>query len=266
MFLYGAMVGSFLNVCIFRLPKYRTIAFERSHCLNCGALISALDNIPFFSFLILRGKCRNCQTPISWQYFLVELITAIMFVAFYLKYGLTWFLLRDLVLACLMLIIFFIDLKYQLIFDRITFSGVIMGIIFSLFLDPPGIKDSLFGVITGYMFFVFIFWFGIILLYFSDFFKELRTFLYSILDGSFFTNNSSGYFKDTLKWIIKNWDALCIPFFLTIVIGFSLGVISLVHTEELPCYSNNARNFAFLIFFFLFFEQHKEQQKGYNEQ
>ncbi|MEQ8191260.1 MAG: prepilin peptidase, partial [Candidatus Eremiobacterota bacterium] len=252
MFLYGSLVGSFLNVCIFRLPKYQPLAVERSHCPHCNILINAYDNIPFISFILLGGKCRSCKKSISPQYFLVEFVTALMFVAFYLKFGLTLLLLKYLVLASLMVIIFFIDLKYQLIFDRLTFSGVISGLIFSLFLNPPGIKDSLLGVAAGYIFFVFIFWFGIILLFFSDFVKEVKLFIKNVFTMPSLPDRKCFYLyiKSFFLWIFKNWDAIGIPVFLTFIIGFSIAVIKLISYGE-DMFSLPIASIFFLIFFLL---------------
>jgi len=249
MFVYGSLIGSFLNVCIFRLPKYLPLAVERSHCPHCNVLINAYDNIPFISFILLGGKCRNCKKSISPQYFLVEFLTALMFVSFYLKFGITLLLLKYLVFACLMVIIFFIDLKYQLIFDRITFSGVIAGLLFSLFLKSPAVKDSLLGIVTGYMFFVFIFWFGIILLFFSDFVKEVKSFIKNLFTTPSLPDRTCIYLyiKSFILWIFKNWDAIGIPFFLTFLIGFSLAVIKLM------TYGEERLSTAFASIFFLIF-------------
>ncbi len=252
MFLYGSLTGSFLNVCIFRLPKYLPLAVERSHCPNCNALINAYDNIPFISFILLGGKCRNCKKSISPQYFLVEFVTALMFVAFYLKIGFTLLLLKYLVLSSLMVIIFFIDLKYQLIFDRLTFSGVMAGFLFSLFLPEPGVKDSLLGIVTGYMFFVFIFWFGIILLFFSDFVKELKLFIKNLFTMPSLPDRTCIYLyiKSFFLWIFKNWDAIGIPFFLTFIIGFSVAFIKLINYGEDRLSAGFAGVF-FLVFFLI---------------
>ena len=88
-FIAGSMVGSFLNVCIFRLPKDQSIAFPASHCQSCHGAIVWYDNIPIVSFLLLNGKCRHCQSKISWQYPIIESLTAVMFLIFYQKFGLT---------------------------------------------------------------------------------------------------------------------------------------------------------------------------------
>jgi len=186
-------------------------------------MIHAIDNIPFISYILLRGRCRKCKNSISIQYFVVELLTAIMFVSFYIKFGFSILFLKNLVFACLMIIIFFIDLKYRLIFDRITFSGVLTGIVFSIFYPPPVIRDSLIGVVTGYLFFVLIFWFGMILLFFSEFFSELKVFSSDLLN--IFSFKPKKYFKEFFSWIIKNWDIICIPLFLTGIIAFSMGTL-----------------------------------------
>ncbi len=252
MFVYGSLVGSFLNVCIFRLPKYQPLAVERSHCPHCNVLINAWDNIPFISFILLGGKCRNCQKPISPQYFLVEFLTALMFVAFYLKFGITLLSLKYLVFGSLMVIIFFIDLKYQLIFDRLTFSGVIAGLAFSLFLHPPDVKDALLGIVSGYLFFVFIFWFGIILLFFSDFVKEVKLFIKNLFTIPSLPDRICIYLyiKSFFLWIVKNWDAIGIPFFLTFIIGFSVAIIKLINYGE-EGLSDGFASICFLIFFLI---------------
>src|ERR1041384_1807799 len=86
-FLFGAIVGSFLNVVVYRLPRGESLSYPGSHCPKCDRPLAAYENIPLVSFLALRARCRTCKAPISWRYFCVELITALAFVAIYLRFG-----------------------------------------------------------------------------------------------------------------------------------------------------------------------------------
>ncbi|HLA04587.1 MAG TPA: prepilin peptidase, partial [Syntrophales bacterium] len=107
--LLGAVVGSFLNVCIRRIPAGESLVFPASHCPKCNHSIRFYDNIPIISFLLLRGRCRNCRESISLQYPLVELLTAIMALLLFWKFGLTLKFLFSFLFACVLIIITFID-------------------------------------------------------------------------------------------------------------------------------------------------------------
>lgn len=89
-FVLGTIIGSFLNVCIFRIPLEQSIAFPPSHCMNCGKRLKWYDMFPIISWIILKGKCRYCKSKISYRYPLVEFVTGIIFLAIYLKYGYTY--------------------------------------------------------------------------------------------------------------------------------------------------------------------------------
>lgn len=138
----GAVVGSFLNVCIFRIPKEESIVFPGSHCQSCQKKIAPLDNIPLLSFLILRGRCRYCAAKISWQYPLVEFLSAGLFVLFYYYFGLTVKGALYLLLALALLTETFIDLRHRIIPDVITLPGVVIGLAASVFF--PGLHDQRF--------------------------------------------------------------------------------------------------------------------------
>src|SRR3989338_4275452 len=99
-FVLGAMVGSFLNVCICRMPHNESIIRPASHCRSCKKPLPWYDNIPILSYIILQARCRFCKTKISWQYPLVEFLTALLFLLFYSYFGLTWKLAAYLMLAC----------------------------------------------------------------------------------------------------------------------------------------------------------------------
>lgn len=127
--IYGAVVGSFLNVLIWRLPRDESIVKPGSHCPNCDTLLRAWDLVPLFSFLVQRCKCRYCGAPVSWRYFTVELITAAYFGVLYLAYGydLLTFLAFALFGASL-IAIFFVDLDHWIIPDQLSLFGILVGI------------------------------------------------------------------------------------------------------------------------------------------
>ena len=127
-FVFGSIVGSFLNVCILRLPKDESIVFPGSHCMKCLKPIALYDNIPVFSFLLLRGGCRHCRSKISIQYPLIEALTGALFVLFYFSFGLTpkGFLYLYLTLGLLVQSV--IDARYKIIPDVITLPAIVVGL------------------------------------------------------------------------------------------------------------------------------------------
>lgn len=148
-FLLGSIIGSFLNVCIWRLPRGESIVYPGSHCPVCGAPIKWFDNIPILSFLLLRGKCRSCGERISLRYPLVELLTGCLFIAIYGFFGLSFQTLIYILLTSSLITIGFIDLDKKIIPNLITLPGIALGLIFSLFLHHLSLKDSLLGAILG---------------------------------------------------------------------------------------------------------------------
>jgi leader peptidase (prepilin peptidase)/N-methyltransferase len=149
LFILGLVLGSFYNVCIYRLPREESIAWPGSRCPHCRHPLSLLDNLPLVSFLLLKGSCRYCQTPISYQYPLVEGVTGVATVLIGWKFGLSWGFIQALFLFSALLIVSFIDLSHQIIPDWITFPGIGMGLIFSWLVGSPGLWSSLIGVLTG---------------------------------------------------------------------------------------------------------------------
>ena len=133
LFCMGAVVGSFLNVCIVRIPKEESIVFPGSHCVFCNHAIGWYDNIPIISFFILRGRCRHCAKKISWQYVLVELLTAILFVFFYRFFGASAKGAAYLLLSLALLVESVIDMRYKIIPDSITLPGIVIGLAASAF-------------------------------------------------------------------------------------------------------------------------------------
>jgi leader peptidase (prepilin peptidase)/N-methyltransferase len=148
-FVLGGIMGSFLNVCIYRIPREGSIVRPGSRCPACTAAIRAYDNIPLVSYLMLRGRCRRCGEAISIRYPLVELITAALFAAFFRIYGLSLELAASLVLVCLLTVISFIDLDFMIIPDVLSLGGLALGVALSFFRPSFGIVDSLTGVLVG---------------------------------------------------------------------------------------------------------------------
>lgn len=148
-FIFGAVVGSFLNVCIFRIPAGRSIAFPPSHCLRCHAPIMWYDNIPMISYLILTGKCRKCKEPISFRYPMVELLTALLSLAAFIKFGLSadYFIYFAFIAA--LITITFIDLDHQIIPDVISLPGILVGFAASFVLIDITYMESLIGILAG---------------------------------------------------------------------------------------------------------------------
>ena len=131
-FLFGLAIGSFLNVCIHRLPKGESVVAPRSHCPNCQRLIAAYDNIPLVSYLLLGGKCRYCKTRISPLYFFIELTTGLLFLFSYSLFGWTALFAKQAVLGSLLIVLIVTDWRERLLLDRVTFPGMVMGLLFSL--------------------------------------------------------------------------------------------------------------------------------------
>ena len=131
-FALGLAFGSFLNVCIYRLPRGLSVIHPRSSCPHCQALIRSYDNVPVLSWLILRGRCRHCRHAISPRYCAVELLTAALFLLCYLEFGLTLSALKCSVFGFLLLGLIFTDAETQLLPDKLTIPGLILGLGFSL--------------------------------------------------------------------------------------------------------------------------------------
>ena len=144
----GLVVGSFLNVCIYRLPRGQSVNWPGSRCTTCDRSLSWYENIPVVSWVVLRGRCRTCGERISVMYPIVEVITAALFIAGYVIYGWTPLLAVRLAFTCAMIVLFVIDLQHYLLPNVITVPGIVIGFALSLVL-PPGWKASLIGLIAG---------------------------------------------------------------------------------------------------------------------
>lgn len=135
-FLFGLIIGSFLNVCILRIPSGKSIVMPASACPKCGDPIRPYDNIPVLSYLILRGKCRKCKTPISPMYPLVEFLTGLLFLACYAVFGLTIEALKWAIFSAVMIVLVFTDLRERLLPDVVNYTGLALGLALSFFTKP----------------------------------------------------------------------------------------------------------------------------------
>jgi leader peptidase (prepilin peptidase)/N-methyltransferase len=144
----GLAVGSFLNVCIYRLPRGESLAYPPSRCPRCGTRLAWFDNVPVISWMFLRGRCRQCGEPISIQYPIVELVTAALALLVVLFTPPGALLASRLVLTAILIVLFVIDLELQILPNAITLPGIVVGFVFSVF-TPPGPLASLVGMALG---------------------------------------------------------------------------------------------------------------------
>lgn len=148
--LIGLLIGSFLNVCIYRIPKGKSISYPPSHCPRCETRLKPIDLIPILSYILNKGKCRYCGEGISPQYPIVELLNGVIYLILYLKFGLTILFFKYAILSSLLIVISFIDLKYQLIPDRLNLFCLGIGILFTLLYGNKWlVLNSATGLIIG---------------------------------------------------------------------------------------------------------------------
>lgn len=154
----GLIVGSFLNVCIYRIPRDISIIRPSSTCPSCNAPIKPWNNIPILSYMLLRGKCSKCGEGISARYPFVELLNGIFYLALFNQFGLGWHLPFLFIYASAMIVITFIDFDFQIIPDVITLPGIVIGLLGASFIIPDpflditsivGFKNSIYGLLLG---------------------------------------------------------------------------------------------------------------------
>lgn len=148
-FLFGSIVGSFLNVVILRLPRDESIVFPPSRCPACKTPIRWYDNIPVLSYLLLRGKCRTCGQPISLQYPVVEFCMALLSLALYTKFGPSFEFFFYFLFVAALLVIIFIDIQHQIIPDLISLPGLALGFAGSFLATPLSWQQSALGILLG---------------------------------------------------------------------------------------------------------------------
>jgi len=148
-FIFGLCIGSFLNVCIYRLPVGKSIAFPPSHCLTFEAAIRIYDNVAVLGWLLLKGRCRDCGIRISWRYPLVELLTGGFALCTCLKFGPTIEAAIYFVFITVLIVITFIDIDHRIILDRVTLPGIPLAFVAALILPGMTWQSSLLGILAG---------------------------------------------------------------------------------------------------------------------
>lgn len=219
-FIFGAIIGSFLNVCIYRLPEGKSIVWPNSFCPKCGKSIRFYDNIPIISFLILGGRCRDCGSSISKRYILVESITAIVGVLLFLKYSICYDFFIYCLLSYSLIVISFIDLEHQLVPDVISLPGILLGLVLMSFFSgntpgfiPDAFLDSLFGILAG----------------------GLSIFFMGLLGSILFKKEAMGGGDVKLMAMIGafiGWKLVLLAFFMAPFLGSIVGVYILVKKKE----------------------------------
>lgn len=152
---YGLLIGSFLNVCSLRWPVDESVVRPRSRCPRCETLIAWYDNVPVFSWVLLRGKCRQCSAPVSIQYPLVELATGLMWAAAFTLHGPTWEALRGSIFLTIIFGISISDARFYIIPDQFSIGGAVVGVAMSFLPDGIDWRTSVVGAALGY----FVLWF-----------------------------------------------------------------------------------------------------------
>ena len=146
---FGALIGSFLNVCIHRLPRCESIVWPGSHCPSCGTTIAYYDNIPLFSYLWLKGHCRTCRSSISMRYPVVEAVNAAGYVMILATFGLTWTTVLYSALFSALLVVTGTDLTHRIIPNVVTVPGTLLGLLGAATVLPVGFVNALLGVAIG---------------------------------------------------------------------------------------------------------------------
>jgi leader peptidase (prepilin peptidase)/N-methyltransferase len=154
------MIGSFLNVCIYRLPEGKSIVWPGSHCQACKRPVAWYDNVPVLSYFVLGGKCRGCKAPFSFQYAVIEFLTGLLFVAFVAAFGFSFKAGIYLVFTLALLVVSAIDWKHRIIPDEISLPGIVLGLALSAVFPEMhgahfwlyGLRDSVFGMLAGGLF------------------------------------------------------------------------------------------------------------------
>lgn len=149
LFVLGSMIGSFLNVCIVRIPRKMSIVLPSSHCPACKKPIPFYCNIPLLSYLILGGKCKYCRAPISFQYFFVEFLTPLVMLLLFFRFGITLSFCAAFIFSAALIVITFIDLQHQIIPDVISLPGIPLCFLCTFIVPWANPRGSLIGILVG---------------------------------------------------------------------------------------------------------------------
>src|SRR6056297_1159682 len=155
-FITGTFIGSFLNVCIYRLPEGKSVVSPPSACSTCGNRLGFLDLIPVLSYVFNKGRCRHCGAKYSIQYPLIELLNGILYLFVFYKYDFTWISLMHCLTLSVLIVIFIIDLRYKIIPDSIIIFGLLYTIIISIMFIDINFFDKIFGFLFGFGLFLLI--------------------------------------------------------------------------------------------------------------
>ena len=147
--IFGLIIGSFLNAVIYRLPRKIDLTWQRSICPSCKQQLRWYHNIPVLSYIFLLGKCGFCRKLIGWRYPFIEILNLVAYLAAYQYFGLSWQLAVHCFLASALIVIFFVDLDFQIIPDAITLPGLVIGLAVSFAPGGIGIVPALIGVVVG---------------------------------------------------------------------------------------------------------------------
>lgn len=220
-FIFGSIIGSFLNVCIYRMPREESIIYPGSHCPHCNRILEWYENIPILSYVFLTGRCSSCKKYISIRYPIVELLTAGLFILFYNYFGLSPKLFIYLLFICGLIVAAFVDIAHRIIPDEISLGGIIIGFILSIIF--PQIQNtnnhlgagfqSLLGILIG----------GAII------------YLTGILGDWLFKKESMGGGDVKLLAMIGaflGWKIALVTFFLAPFFGAIVGIIIKIRTKE----------------------------------
>ncbi|SHE65879.1 leader peptidase (prepilin peptidase) / N-methyltransferase [Thermoanaerobacter uzonensis DSM 18761] len=148
-FLFGTIIGSFLNVVIHRVPRKESIVYPPSHCPKCGHELKTIDLMPILSYILLKGRCRYCGEKISIRYPVVEALTGIVFLIIYYKFGLDFKAFSYMFLASILISISFIDMEHKIVPNKIIIAGFVGAIIFRLLMYNYGFLDYVLGLVLG---------------------------------------------------------------------------------------------------------------------
>ncbi|MEI6631613.1 MAG: prepilin peptidase [bacterium] len=232
-FIFGSLIGSFLNVCIHRLPLGESVINPPSHCPKCGKPISWHDNIPILSYLFLAGRCRFCREKISARYFVVEFLTALVFLFFYSRFGLGYNFFFYIIFACGLIVATFVDIRERIIPDEISLGGAVCGFILSSLkgvrltpfsFTPSHLLGSLYGIIAGA---------GII--YLSGFIFDLAYFKIlkkPAVDGETSSMGGGDVKLMAMVGAFLGWEKAILVFFLAPFFGLFFGIANLLVKKE----------------------------------
>lgn len=229
-FVFGCVVGSFLNVCIVRFPNEQSVVFPGSHCPKCKEPIRWYHNIPLLSYIVLRGRCSKCQAPISFRYFGVELLTGLIFVAFYHLYGLQPLTFAYLFMMCCFVVALFVDFAHRIIPDEVSVGGMVIGLIFSGFIPKMHGVQSLAGDS--------LFWAHLLSLGYSVLGVLIGggvIYLMAVLGDWMFKKESMGGGDIKLMAMIGaflGWENAVLTFFIAPFFGAIYGLIEKIRTKD----------------------------------